>query len=198
MLDRALARTTANLSTLILVALVFTAPIHLIQSFMFKDALAVQEIAPEIRSFPEGRQVRGVARGDLEAERNALLIALALDLLLVPFAYRAAKRVMEVDADGGVPNAIDAWTHRAGAARPSLSAGPVLVAVAIGGLAALLALLTVNLIADMVSADLAWAMFGLGRATAAALFVALVAGTAAALPPGSAPVARAPDKLDLY
>lgn len=198
MLDRALAKTFANLSTLILVAFAFTAPIHLIQSYLFKDALAVQEIAPEIRSFPEGRQVRGVAKGDLEAERNALLIALALDLLLVPLAYRAAKRVMEVDAEGDVPGAIDAWTHLAGSGRPSLSAGPVLVAAAIGALASLLALSTGNQVADMASADLAWALFGLTRATAAALFVALVAGTAAALPAKPAPIARPPGKLDLY
>lgn len=182
MLDRALARTFAELSTLILVALVLTGPIHLVQAFLFRDVLAVQEIAPEIRSFPEGRQVRGVAKGDLGAERIAFLGALGFELLLLPLAYRAAVRVMEVNEEGGIPTVRDAWSHLGGTTRPSFQPGPVLVAGAIGALAALIVLLIANLLADMASADVAWAVFGLGRATAAALFIALVAGTAAALP----------------
>lgn len=197
MLDRALARTFANLSTLILVAYVFTIPIHVVQAFMFKDALAVQEIAPEIRTFPEGRQVRGVAKGDLEAERIALLVTLGLDLLLLPLAYRAAKRVLEIDDSGGVPGALDGWKHLGSPARPALSTGPLLVAVAIGGAGAALVLLTGNRLADMASADIAWALFGLTRATAAAMFVAIVGGTAAALP-SREPREKRPEKIDLY
>jgi hypothetical protein len=197
MLDRALGRTFANLSTLILVAFVFTMPIHILQAYMFRDVLAVQEIAPEMRSFPPGRQVRGVAEGDLGAERVAFLGALGIELLLLPIAYRAARRVMEVDESGGVPGVFDAWSHLRGTPRPSLKMGPVMVAGVIGAGAALLVLLIGNLLADIASADLAWASFGLGRATAAALFVALVAGTAAALPQPATAV-RPPENLDLY
>lgn len=198
MLDSAFARTFANLSTLILVAYVFTIPIHVVQAFMFQDALAVQEIAPEIRSFPEGRQVRGVAKGDLEGERVALFVTLGLDLLLLPLAYRAARRVLEVDDSGGVPGALDAWTHLGESTRPALSTGSFFVAAAIGGVGALLVLLTGNRLADMASADLAWALFGLTRATAAALFVAIVAGTAAASAAGATRKKKAPVKIDLY
>jgi len=198
MLDRALARTFANLSTLMLVAFVLTLPIHMVQAYLFKDVLAVQELAPEIRSFPEGRQVRGVAKGDLGAERAAFLGALGLELLLLPIAYRAARRVIEVDEAGGLPGVRDAWSHLGGTSWPSLGSGPVMVAAALGAGAALLVLLIGNLLADMASADLAWAAFGLGRATAAALFVALVAGTAAALPTRSATAAAPPEKIDLY
>ena len=196
MLDRALARTFAELSTLVLVALVLTGPIHLVQAYLFRDALAVQEIAPEIRAFPEGRQVRGVAKGDLTTERTAFYGALGIELLLLPLAFRATKRAMEVTEDGGVPTVLDAWSHLGGPSRPSFKPGPVLVAAAIGAGAALFVLLVGNLLADMASADFAWLVFGVGRATAAALFVAIVTGTAAALPSGAA-AAPAP-KIDLY
>lgn len=196
MLDRALGRTFAELSTLVLVALVLTGPIHLAQAYLFRDALAVQEIAPEIGTFPEGRQVRGVAKSDLTAERAAFFGALGIELLLLPLAFRATKRVMEVADDDGVPTVLDAWSHLGGSSRPAFKPGPVLVAAAIGAIAALLVLLVGNLLADMASADVAWLVFGLGRATAAALFVALVTGTAAALPVGGRAV-PAP-KIDLY
>ena len=197
MLDRALARTFAELSTLVLVALVLTGPIHLVQAYLFRDVLAVQEIAPEIRSFPEGRQVRGVAKGDLDSERIAFLGAMGIELLLLPVAYRAAKRVMEVDEEGGVPTVRDAWSHLGGASRSSFRLGPVIVAGAIGAAGALLVLLVGNLVADMASADIAWVVFGVGRAVAAALLIALVAGTAAALP-SRGQVAPPPEKIDLY
>src|SRR5687767_1977691 len=136
MLDRALSRTFANLSTLILVAFVVTIPIHLVHAYVFKDELAVQEIGPEIASFPEGRQVRGVARADLGAERKFLFVALGVELLALPLVLRAARRVMDVDEEGGVPTVLDAWRRpgRGGSPEP----GPVLAAGAVGAVAGLI------------------------------------------------------------
>src|SRR5687768_13951739 len=111
MLERALSRTFTNLSTLVLIAFVFTVPVHLVQAYLFRDVLAVQELAPEISALPEGRLVRGADKGDFQAERIALAIALAVDLLLLPLAFRAARRTYEIETAGGVPTVIDSWRH---------------------------------------------------------------------------------------
>ena len=196
MLDRALSRTFANLSTLLLVAFVFTVPLHVIHALVYRDALAVQEISPEINTFPEGRQVRGIAKGDLTAERNALFLVLGVEVLLLPLAYRAARRVISADDEGMVPTVADAWAHLRGSPPGSLSLGPTAVAAAIGAICAALLWSITNRLADMASADTAWAVFGLGRATAVGMFVALATGTAAALP---AKTSVRPEKdLDLY
>jgi hypothetical protein len=194
MLDRALARTFANLSTLLLVAFVFTMPIHLIQAFVFKDALAVQEIGPEIRTFPEGRQVRGIAKGDLTAERRFLLMCLGAELALIPLAVRAARRVLEVDEQGGVPTVKDAWAHIGTSNAGSFRSGPALVSVGVGGVAGAMLWSITDRLADMASADAAWAVFGLGRALAVGMLVAIVSGTVGGLPDG----ARVEEKIDLY
>lgn len=198
MLERALSRTFSNLSTLILVAFVFALPIHLAQAYLFRDVLAVQELAPEISSLPEGRLVRGVDKGDFQAERIALLIAIGIDLLLLPLAYRAAKRVLDVEAAGDIPGVIDAWKHLGSTARPGLSSGPLVITAALGIIAAVLVVLIGDVLAGMASADLAWAVFGLGRATAMGLLVALVAGVAASLPQKTGDTRVPVEKIDLY
>lgn len=197
MLDRALGKTFANLSTLLLLACVFTLPIHLVHAYVFKEALAVAEIGPEIRAFPEGRQVRGVAKEDLDDERKTLLIVLGIEVLLLPAAYRATRRVIEVSDEGGVPTVIDAWSHLRSATHSSLAPGPVAVAAVVGLIAAWLVWMIGSLLSDTASADLAWAVTGLTRALSVALFIAIASGVAASLPRERTQAAPA-EKLDLY
>jgi hypothetical protein len=178
MLERALSKTFANLSTLMLVALVVTGPLHLVQAYVFKDALAVAELAPEIRAFPEGRQVRGVAKQDLENEKTTLLIVLGIEILLLPLVLAAAKRVVEVSDRDGIPTVVDAWTHLTAPPRGGYLSGPGLVALVLGLVSAWLTWMIGTRLADMASADLAWALIGVTRATSVALLVAITCGTA--------------------
>ena len=197
MLERALSRTFTNLSTLVLIAFVFTLPVHLVQAYLFRDVLAVQELGPEISALPEGRLVRGVDEGDFRAEQIALAVAIGLDLLLLPLAYRASRRAYEIDNDGGVPTVIDSWRHPGSLVRPDLPAGPLLVTAVVGSLSAMLVMLIGNLLANMASADFAWVVFGFTRGTALGLLVALITGVAAAAPERTTK-APAPEKIDFY
>ena len=198
MLDRALGKTFANLSTLLLLASLFTGPIHLVHAYVFREALAVAELGPEIRAGPEGRQVRGVSKGDLDSERNSLVIVIGVEMLLLPFAFRASRRVFEVDDEGGVPTAVDAWSHLRTAPRGGLSTGPTAVAAVIGLVAAWFVWTIGSQLADMASADMAWAVTGLARASSIALFTALGCGVAASLPRAQTKEIVPPEELDLY
>lgn len=198
MLDRALGKTFANLSTLVLVACIVTLPVALIHAFLFRDVLAVQEIAPEISTFPEGRLVRGVAKTDFVDERNWLLIALAAQTALLPLVYRAARRVIEVDDQGGVPTVTDAWTHLGTSQRARLLPGPILAGATLGTVCGYLVWTIGKVLAGMASADLTWALVGFSRGIAAALPYAFACGVAASLPPRSDPTPRAVEELDLY
>ena len=196
MLDHALQKTFRNLSTLVLLACVITLPVHLIHAFLFKDVLSVAELRPEISEMPAGRQVRGVAKGDFDAERNTALLVLGVEILLLPLFFRASRRVMDQDDAGRVPTVVDAWKHL-GSEGTKLEGGPILVATLIGIAAGGLVFLIGRALADMSSADLAWLLTGASRGVATATAIALVVGTAAALPPKS-PAARPVEKLDLY
>jgi hypothetical protein len=197
MLDTALGKAFTHLATLILVALVFALPVHVVQAYLSREVYAVQEIGPEIRAFPEGRQVRGVAASDFDRERNWLLFCFGIDLLFAPLAYRAARRVIEIDDRGGVPGVVDAWTHVRSVGSPRPAPGPVLVALSIGLLSSWFVWKIGGVLGDMASADSAWVVVGLTRALAVSLVVGLTTGVAAAT--GSKrPAARATEKLDLY
>jgi hypothetical protein len=198
MLDRALSKTFANFSTLLLLACVITLPVHVVHAFVFRNVLAVQEIGPEIAAFPEGRQVRGVAKGDLVDERNWLLIALAAELVLLPLAYRAARRVIAVDDAGGVPTVLDAWGHLGNEGGSRVSIGPVGVAGAIGIASGWLVWMIGKLLADMASADIAWALIGLFRGFAMAVAIAFVVGVGAALAPKVVATPKPAEEIDLY
>ncbi|MEA2451456.1 MAG: hypothetical protein QOG04_166 [Actinomycetota bacterium] len=197
MLDSALGKTFASLSTLVLVACVLTLPIHVAHAFVFRNVLAVQEIGPEIQAFPEGRQVRGVAKGDFDAERNWLLILLGGELALLPFVYRASRRVITVENEGGVATVRDAWTHL-GSQHGGFILGPVLIGAAIGAVCGWLVWTIGKVIADMASADLTWAVVGLSRAAAVALVFAFVTGVTASLPARGAPQPQPVEDLNLY
>jgi hypothetical protein len=199
MLDRALAKTFANFSTLLLIACLYTVPIHVGHAFVFQDELAVRELSSDIADFPEGRQVRGVASADLDSERDWLLIVCAVELALLVVAYRAAKRVHVVAEEGGVPGVFDAYRHVASVPRGgTIRSGPVIVALLIGLVAGWLVLRIGELLADMTSADTAWAGLGVARALATATATALIAGTSAALAGSPAPRTVPPEELDVY
>ena len=201
MLERALSKTFANFFTLFLVACFITIPVHVVQAYVFRDVLAVKELAPEIESFPEGRQVRSVARGDLDAEGDWSLIAIAVEVLLLPVIYRAARHVMAVADEGGVPGALDAYRNlgRApptkGVSSPAALAGGAIFAVA----CAVIVWRIGTLVSDMFSAEIRWAATALTRAGAIATALALAAGSAAALARSAGGDAPARDaKFDVY
>ena len=183
MLERALSKALANFSTLFLVACVITIPVNVAQAYVFRDALAVRELAPEIQRFPEGRQVRGVARAELDREKSWSLILLAVQLLLFPLVHRAARRVLAVADDGGVPDVVDAYANLAQVAATKRAPSPV--ALASGAIfAAVCGWMVWRVgvaLADMLSAHMTWAGTALARAAAVATALALAAGTAAGL-----------------
>ena len=199
MLDRALAKMFADLSTLILIACVITVPIHLVHAYVFKAELSVREMGPEIDALNETDRIRGVNRGDIEVERTWLAIVVLIELLMIPLIARAAQRVYSVREGKGVPTVVDALGHLrsgTGIGRPPI--GPLAVIVVIGGLTAWLVLMIGTRIADMASADLAWVGVGSARALAMAVGLALIAGSVAALPGRMPPSEVPPEKLELY
>ena len=199
MLDRALAKMFADLSTLILVACMITVPIHLVHAYVFKAELSVREMGPEIDALNETDRIRGVNRGDIEVERTWLAIVVLIELLTIPVIARAAQRVYSVSEEGGVPTAMDAYRHlRSGTGRGRPPIGPLAVIAVLGGLTAWLALTIGTRIADMAPADLAWVGVGSARALAMAVALAMVGGSVAALPGGAHPPATPPEKLELY
>src|SRR5688572_18752779 len=126
MLDRALAKMFADLSTLILVACVVTVPIHLVHANVFKAELSVREMGPEMDALNEADRIRGVNRGEIEVERTWLAIVVLIELLTIPVVARAAQRVYSVKEEGGVPTVMDAYGHLRsgpGLGRPSI--GPL-------------------------------------------------------------------------
>lgn len=199
MLDRALARMFADLSTLILVACVFTVPIHLVHTYVFQDELSVREMGPEIDALDERQRIRGVNSGDVQLERTWLAILVLVELLTIPVVSRAAQRVYSVSDEGGVPGVMDAYSHlRSGDRIRIPPIGPLAVIVVLGGLTAWLVLTIGTRIADMAPADLAWVGVGSARAVAVAVGVAMVAGATAALPGRVQSSATPPEKIELY
>lgn len=200
MLDRALAKAFAHLSTLVLVACAFTIPLFVGHAFFFRDTLSLREIAPEIRGLPEGQQVRGVAGSDIDTEQRWLLVIAGVSLLTIPLVYRAAHRVHHVEGAGGVATVPDALSHVATPIpRVELSVMPVTGAVAIGFVAAFLTWRIADVVAGLAPDSVSWMLIGLGRAVAASVFIAVGSGTIAALPFAAPAVAPAPhENLDLY
>lgn len=200
MLERALSKTFTELATLLLVASVFTVPLYMIHAFIFRNVHAVAELSPDIREFPEGRQVRGVAAADLELERTTLWIVSLCAVALVLLVARAAARVQQVVDDGGVPRVRDALAHMArrepgGGSFPSL---PVVVGAIVALLFASFALKIGGVITSMGSNDLAWLGTGVTRAVAMAMFLAILGGCIAAVRGGARATPAAKETADLY
>jgi hypothetical protein len=109
MLDRALRLAFANFSTLFFVVALVTVPLHVLHGFAFHRTVAVADFHDDIASYPEGRQIEGVGPADVRAYRLTGWVLTGIELLLLPFAVRAARRVVEVHGEGKAPGVLDAW-----------------------------------------------------------------------------------------
>lgn len=109
LLDRLLRLVVRNFSTMFLVVFVVIVPLHLIYAFFFLDVFSVRELHPAIADFPESRLVRGVGRSDVTQARIWFWVVVGAELLLIPLVVRALRRVLELDHEGLVPDALTAW-----------------------------------------------------------------------------------------
>jgi hypothetical protein len=132
-----------------------------------------------------------VGQSQLHDARVTYWVIVALELALLPLFVRAARRVAEADAAGRVTSALDAWrgalARRGGSvlralARPGPLVTGVVVALAVGALAAGAGHLLIEPVGD----DRAFAAVGLVDGTARALAAPffLVIAALAAEPPG--------------
>lgn len=188
MLERAFSAAFRNFSTLFLMVALFTVPLHVGYSYVFRDVIEVAELHSSIEEFPDYRQVKGVGPDELRDARLAYLGLSALELaLLLPLLARATGRVLEVDARGGVPTIPDAVRsvvrRGRGSARTLLGALPTVAA------AALLALVIGWLferaglhLAEAVPDQAAWTLVGLIQGTARALAAPFLLVTIAPVP----------------
>jgi hypothetical protein len=110
-LDRVLAITWRNFATLFLIVALVTVPLHVGRAFIYRKVIAARELEPEIEAFPEGREVRGIGPGDLEANSRSLLIVTIIELALLPLAVGAVRRALWIDRWEGPPGVLDAWAH---------------------------------------------------------------------------------------
>jgi hypothetical protein len=201
MLDRAVALTLRNLSTLFLLGAIVFVPLHLAHAFAFRNVLSVADIRGDISEFPEGKKVRNVGTEELGDERSTLLVLLLVEAGISVLLVGGARRVVEIDDGDGVPTVTDAWSH----ALPLLqtvpvsarSSGPLLVCGSIGVLAAFLIYRIGALATELLGDDKAFVGVGLSRGAAVALFVTFVIGPVAALSTGNRPN-PAPQSLDVY
>ena len=197
MLERALSKTFTELATVFLVACVFTAPIYFVHAFLFRNVYEVAELAPDIRRFPEGRQVRGVGAEHLERERNTLLIVSAAALTLLVFVARAAGRAHEVTESGGVATVSDSLRHATHKRGPWRLQPGHLVVGAIGVLVAFLVLQIGTTVTDLGADKAAWLSTALTRTLAMALFLAILGGSLGVAGKGSRSSSSAAE-VDLY
>jgi hypothetical protein len=191
MLERAFTAAWRNFSTLFLLVALFTVPLHVGYSYLFRDVIEVREIHSSIEGFPSYRQVKNVGADQLRTARLAYLGLSLLELaLLLPVLVRATARVIEVDAAGGVPTiptASRAVLRRTrGSLRDLIGALPpvlmaAVLALAIGWLFERAALLGVEVVPDEHAWPLVGAIQGCARGVAAPfLLVALSFGLASA------------------
>lgn len=111
MIERALARTFRNFSTILVIVAVVVIPIHLVYAFTFRNVIATSDFHAAIEAMPDYRQVRSVGPPQLDHARLVFWIITAAELALVPLAVRATRRAFIVDDAGGVPTATDAWSR---------------------------------------------------------------------------------------
>ena len=198
MLERAFSAAFRNFSTLFLLVAIFTVPIHVGYSFVFREVIEVAELHSSIEEFPDYRQVKGVGPDEIRTARLTYLGLSVLELaLLLPLLARATVRVLEVDARGGVPTIPGALRsvgrrHQGSAGRlwgalPAVAAA-ALLAVAMGWLFERAGLLLVEAVPD----EAAWPLVGLIQGTARALAapfllvaIATIAAGAKEVPPGT-------------
>ncbi len=141
MLDRGFRATFRHFSTFFFLVAAVTVPLHLVYVFVFHGVIAVGELAPQIQRFPSSRQVHGVGPIQIQHARVAMWALDGVELLLLPLAIRAARRVIAMDDGGEMPTVVDAW--RSAFRKQPRSSGPgfgpdlfiaALVAIAVGSL----------------------------------------------------------------
>ncbi|MDQ3963997.1 MAG: hypothetical protein M3277_08830 [Actinomycetota bacterium] len=196
MLGRALDAAFRNLATLFCVCAVIFVPLNLAHAFVFRNVLAVSELAPDIEAFPEGRKVRNVGSAELRDERTTGIVLLIVEAGLLVLVVGAARRSIDVEDGGGVATVPDSFANalsnlRGEAPDPRVVLGGVIVGAVSGWLT-----LTIGYrLAEILGSDAAYLGIGLSRGVAASLAGALIAGTAAASRRMAKPP---PEKLDLY
>ncbi|MDQ4065820.1 MAG: hypothetical protein M3161_07215 [Actinomycetota bacterium] len=195
MLGRALDATFRNFSTLFLLGAIFFVPLHLGHAFVFRNALAVQELRPEIERFPPNKNVRGVGPVELNRERMTLLLLGGIDVLVAVGLFGAARRVHEMHDAGEVPTVGDALRGSASylSARPDIAV--TLGGIAVGAVAAFLVYRIGSIATELLGAPATFVGVGMTRAVAASAFFAVALGCAAA---SARPSQRGVAKLDVY
>lgn len=185
MLDRGLAVTFKNFATLFFVCAVITIPLHVTYAIVFKNEIGLRELHAQIESFPPLREVKGVSKHDLDVSRLVSGGLAVFELLLVPLALKAARRVIDDDAENQVTTVGSAWSSalsRGYAWARDLPGGGGVIVIAAAAIA-----IAVGVAADRVGALMAepfsptyaFAIVGpataLARAVAAPLFLGPVA-----------------------
>lgn len=183
MLDRAFHDAFRSFSTLFLVVAIVTLPLHLLYAFAFRNVIATQDIHPQIREFPNYRQVRSVGPKQLTRASIAFWALTGLELALLPLAVKATRRVLEVEEEGGVATSPDAWRHalRRGNNRTFVAAAMPGVAIAVIAAFVLGTLFEATLLtaAELASAQNSWATAGTVQGVARAVAVPFVLTTIA-------------------
>jgi hypothetical protein len=196
MIDRALRLLVRNYWSVFFAVAALTVPLQVAYATIWHDVIAVADLHDDIEAFPPLRQVHGVGREQLGNARVAYWIVWAIELAAVPLLARVARRILDVDADGGVPSARDGWSHalaRSGRAITTALAkpGPLLVGGALSlGVYVLLRALG-GMLAEPLADDRAFAGVGLlggvARAAAAPFFLVVAAVAAGGRRAGPGP-----------
>lgn len=192
--DRAMRLTVRNFSTIFLVLFVILMPLHLLYAFAFHDVLAVRELHPAIAEFPANRQVKGVGQSDIARARLWFWVLAAVELALLPLFARAVRRVLVLDQQGLVPDAVSAWRSRnePGVVRGAASTAKVrtaTAAVAVGIAVGILVWLSLVRLADLFPPSAAAFVLGASDAAARATGAAFaLVGLVLSIPPRRAEV----------
>lgn len=196
MLGRALDIAFKNLATLFCVCAVIFLPLNLAHALAFRNVLAVSELRADIAAFPEGRKVRNVGTAELRNERASGVALMIVEAGLLVIVFGAARRVIDVEAEGDVATVPDALGNAFTGLRAAIPDPQVVLGgVAVGVVAGWLTLSIGYRITEVIGSDAAYLGIGLSRGVAASLAGAVIAGTAAA---SHRPAKRPPDKIDLY
>jgi hypothetical protein len=182
MLDRSLRSAFANFSTLVLAVALITVPVQLVLAMVFRNEIALSNLASQIASLPGYVQVHSVGPADLEHYRIAYWAVTGAEIALFPLFARAARRIVEVSASGGVPTVVDAYRYAFGRGRSVSRRGAValvggaVISIAVGVLCRLIGLTLV----DPLAPNAMWLGVGLvegvSRSLAAPFFLACWVG----------------------
>ena len=164
MVDKAFRAALRNFSTLFLIVAVITVPLHLLYGIVFQNVIETRELHSVIQTFPETRQVRSVGRAQLMQARVGLALVTLIELAVLPFLARAARRVLRMEEAGEVATVGAAL--RAIREEPAIPfgldrMGPVLVAAAIGFAIGFAIERTGLLLLEFVSDESTFPFFGL-------------------------------------